>query len=216
MRFGCVGCALVIVGLIFLAALAGGFLVLSGNIFEEPRFEPLESGRADSSSIRSKLFEIVQRDTGQSSSQDPILLGERELNPWVSRYLAQTAGLRFEPFALRLTSRQFVLQGRTVVRSFMQGPPFAQIVPYLPASQLDRPIWITVRGYIDVEPGQTGGKPGRGRVVITEFDLGKQPVGSWPFSVVMGPAGSALLTWPVPGVVRDIGIEDRRLVIQTR
>jgi hypothetical protein len=53
-------------------------------------------------------------------------------------------------------------------------------------------------------------------VTLTEFDLGKQPVGNWPFSVVMGPAGWGLLSWPVPGVVRDIDIEDKRIVIQTR
>ena len=69
---------------------------------------------------------------------------------------------------------------------------------------------------IAVQPGGPGGKAGRARVTLTEFDLGKQPVGNWPFSVVMGPAGWGLLSWPVPGVVRDIDIEDKRIVIQTR
>jgi len=216
MRLGCVGCLLLVVGLLFLAVLGAGFLVLSGNIFEEPRFEALDWGRADSSATRSKLYEIVQRDASQSGRQDPIVIGERELNAWMVRYLAEAAGLRFEPFAMRLSQGQFLLQGRTAVRSLLQGPPFAQLVPYLPASQLNRPIWITVRGSVEVQPGQPGAKPGRGRVILTEFNLGKQPVGNWPFSVVMGPAGSALLTWPVPGVVRDIDIEDRRVVIQTR
>lgn len=216
MKLGCAGCLVLGVGIVFLLALVGGFFVLSGNIFEEPRFEVLDWSRTDASATRSKLYEIVQRDTGQSGRQDPISFTEREINAWVVRYVAETAGLRFDPFAIRLTQGQFVLQGRTVLRSLLQGPPFAQLVPYLPATQLNRPIWITVRGHISVQPGVPGGKPGRGRVMLTEFNLGKQPLGAWPFSVVMGPAGSDLLSWPLPGAVRDIDLEDRRVVVQTR
>ncbi len=216
MKLGCAGCLILIVVLVFLAAVVGGFFVLSGNIFEEPRVEVLDWSRADVSGTRSKLYEIVQRDAGQSGRQDPITFSEREINAWMARHLAETAGLRFEPFAMRLTQGQFLLQGRTVLRSLLQGPPFAQLAPYLPAGQLNRPLWITVRGYVSVQPGEPGGKPGRARVTLTEFNLGKQPVGNWPFSVAMGTAGLGLLRWPVPGVVRDIDIEDRRVVVQTR
>jgi hypothetical protein len=216
MKFGCAGCLVLAVGLAFMAAVVAGFFVLSGNIFEEPRVEVLDWSRADASAVRSKLYEIVQRDAGQSGRQDPIVLSERDLNAWMARHLAETAGLRFDPFALRLTQGQFVLQGRTILRNLLQGPPFAQLVPFIPAAQLNRPLWITVHGYVSVQPGGAGGKPGRARVTLTEFDLGKQPVGNWPFSVVMGPAGWGLLSWPVPGVVRNIDIEDKRIVIQTR
>ena len=216
MKLGCAGCLILIVVLTFLAALVGGFVFLSGNIFEEPHFEVLDWSRSDASAARYRLHEIILRDAGQSGRQDPIILSEREINALVARHLAETAGLRFEPFAMRLVQGQFLLQGRTVLRSLLQGPPFAQLAAYLPASQLDRSIWITVRGYIAVHPGEPGGKPGRARVVLTEFGLGKQPVGKWPFSAVMGSAGSGLLKWPVPGTVRDIDIEDRRVVIRTR
>jgi len=202
--------------LIFLATVVGGFFVLSGNIFEEPHFEALDWSRSNASTARSALREIILRDAGQSGRQDPVLLSERELNALVARYLAETAGLGFDPFAMRLVQGQFLLQGRTVLRSLLQGPPFLQLAAYLPASQLDRSIWITVRGYIAVQPGEPGGKPGQARVVLTEFNLGRQPVGNWPFSAVMGSAGSGLLKWPVPGAVRDVDIEDRRVVIRTR
>jgi hypothetical protein len=216
MRIGCAGCLILMVSLIFLAILGGGFFFLSGNIFEEPHFEVLDWSRADASTSRYKLSEVIQRDSGQSVRQDPIILTEREINALVARHLSETAGLRFDPFATRLTSGQFLLQGRTLVRSLLQGPPFAQLAAYLPAAQLDRPIWLSVRGYIAVQPGEHGGKPGRARVMLTEFNLGRQPVGSWPFSIVMGPAGSRLLTWSVPGALREIDIEDGRVVIRTR
>jgi hypothetical protein len=101
------------------------------------------------------------------------------------------------------------------VGNLLQGPPFAQLATQLPAAQLRRPIWITARGDIRLDPGEPGGKPGQARLTLTEFTLGKQPVGTWPFSIVMGPAGSRLLKWPVPGLVRGIEIEDRRVVIRT-
>ncbi len=216
MKLGCAGCLILIVVLTFLAVLVGGFFFLSGNIFAAPHFEVLDWSRSDASAARYRLHEITLRDTGQSGRQDPVLLNEREINALVARHLAETAGLRFDPFAMRLLQGQFLLQGRTVLRSLLQGPPFAQLAAYLPASQLDRSIWITVRGYVAVQPGVPGGKPGQARVVLTEFNLGRQPLGSWPFSAVMGSAGSGLLKWPVPGAVRDVDIEDRRVVIRTR
>ena len=215
MRLGCFGCLFIAVGLMFLAIVSGGFLFLSGNILEDPRFEPLEWNRAEASTARARLAEIVQRDGGQSGGQDPIVIGERELNALVARYLAEVGGVKFEPFALRLTPGQFALQGRTVLGNLLQGPLFAQLASQVPAAQLNRPIWITARGYVTVDPGEPGRKPGRARITLTEFALGKQPVGAWPFYIVMGPKGFDLLRWSVPGTVRDVEIDDRRLVIRT-
>ena len=215
MKLGCAGCLILVIGLMFLVVVSGGFLFLSGNIFEEPRLDALEWSRADASSAQSKLVEIVQRDAGHSGRQDPVLLSEREVTALVARHLAEAAGLRFEPFALRLTPGQFMLQGRTIVGDLLQGPPFAQLASQLPTAQLRRPIWITARGELSLNQGNPAGKPGRVLVTLTEFTLGKQPVGSWPFSIVMGPAGARLLRWPVPGSVRAIEIEDRRVLIRT-
>ncbi len=194
MKMGCVGCLLLLVGIIFFATVAGGFLFLSGNIFEAPPFDAVEWSRGDASSAQSKLYELVQR----------------------AQYLAQTGHLRFEPFGIRLTQGQFTLRGRTQLGSILQGPPFGQIRPYLPAAQLARPVWISARGYVALDQGAPGKKPGTARVVVSEFSLGKQPVGTWPFSIVMGPASAKLFRWPVPGTVRDVEIEDRRIVIRTR
>ena len=215
MKLGCFSCLFLVVGLMFLAIVSGGFLFLSGNMFEEPRFESLEWNRAEASTARAKLAEVALRDGGQSGRQDPIVIGERELNALIARHLAEAGGIKFEPFALRLTRGQFALQGRTVIGNLLQGPPFAQLASQIPATQLNRPIWITARGYITVDPGEPGRKSGRARITLTEFALGKQPVGAWPFYIVMGPKGFDLLRWSVPGTVRDVEIDDRRLVIRT-
>src|SRR5262249_5138583 len=100
--------------------------------------------------------------------------------------------------------------------NLLKGPPFAQLGSQLPATQLNRPIWITARGYITVDSGEPGLKQGRARIALTEFTLGKQPVGAWPLYIVLGPTGVGLLRWAVPGAVRDVEIDDKRLVIRTR
>src|SRR6266446_5239781 len=203
MKMGCVGCLFLLIGIIFFGAVAGGFLFLSGNIFEAPPFDAVEWSRGDASSAQSKR-------------QDPVLLSEREANALAAQYLAQTSHLRFEPFGIRLTQGQFTLRGRTELGSILQGPPFAQIRPYLPAAQLARPVWISARGYVALDQGAPGKNLGTARLVVSEFSLGRQPVGTWPFSIVMGPASRKLFRRPVPGTVRDVEIEDRRIVIRTR
>src|SRR5207249_2369004 len=89
MKMGCVGCLFLVIGIIFFAAVAGGFLFLSGNIFEAPPFDAVEWSRGDASSAQSKLYELVQRDAGQSTRQDPVLLSEREANALAAQYLAR-------------------------------------------------------------------------------------------------------------------------------
>jgi hypothetical protein len=216
MKMGCAGCLLLLIGIIFLAAVAGGFLFLSGNILEAPPFDAVEWSRGDAYSAQSKLYELVQRGAGQSTRQDPVILSEREANALAAQYLAETGHLRFEPFGIRVTQGQFSLRGRTQLGDILQGPPFAQLRPYLPAAQLTRPVWISVKGYIALDQGAPGMKPGTARVVVSEFSLGQQPVGTWPFSIVMGPASTKLFHWPVPGTVRDVEFEERRVVIRTR
>jgi len=215
MRLGCAGCLILVVLLTFIGGLVGGFVVLSGNMLEEPRFEVVAWSRSDASAARYKLREVALRETGQSGRQDPIIVSEREINALVASHLAEAAGLRFEPFSMRVFQGQFLLQGRTVLRSLLRGPPFAQLAAYLPASQLGRSIWITVRGSLAVQAGEPGRKPGQARVVLTEFNLGKQPIGIWPFSAVMGSTGAELLKWQVPGIVRDVDLEERRVVVRT-
>ena len=64
MKLGCAGCLILIVVLTFLAALVGGFVFLSSNIFEEPHFEVLDWSRSDASAARysrTKSLKSVRR-----------------------------------------------------------------------------------------------------------------------------------------------------------
>ncbi|MBF8288868.1 MAG: hypothetical protein HW381_1976, partial [Candidatus Rokubacteria bacterium] len=51
-KLSCAGCLILVIAVTFLAVLAGAFIFLSGNIFEEPRFEALDWSPANASTAR--------------------------------------------------------------------------------------------------------------------------------------------------------------------
>ena len=97
MKLGGFGCLLVIlVGLVLLALVAGG-LFLSINIFGTPDVRPVSFSKVDGYSAQQKLFEVVLRQSGRSARKDPISLNEREANAFLSRHVAESAGVPLSP-----------------------------------------------------------------------------------------------------------------------
>ena len=193
-----------------------GIVFLSGNITNPPDVQATKYTRADGHSAQQKLFELVLRQTGRSSRQDPVVITEPEANAFLANHLVSTADLPFEPLILRFTKGQLEIRGQTPLRNLLQGPPFAQLLPYVRDNRLERPIWVTVKGRIVVEAKGPEGSRSYGRVDLSEFALGQQELGTWLLSFMLGPAGKRLLQWPVPSVVRDIQIQDGRAIVATR
>src|SRR5260221_41613 len=75
-KVGCAGCLVLVVEILVLLMVAGGALFLSTNIFGTPPVPSVAFSRADGYSAQQKLYEIVQRQIGQSSRKDPISLTE--------------------------------------------------------------------------------------------------------------------------------------------
>lgn len=216
MRIGCFGCLTLFVGILVVVVAAAGFLFLSGNISAPPEFSPTRFTRSDGFSAQQKLYEIVRRQSGRSGRQDDVVLTQQEVNAFLANHLEEVADLPFNPLSVKFTGGFIEVRGQTALRNLLQGPPFAQLLPYLPTERLDRPIWVTIKGRIAIEPGPAGATRSYGRLHLTEFDLGQQPVGTWLLSVMLGPTGGRLLRWQVPAVVRGVTIEEGRAVIRTR
>ena len=215
MKFGCFGClVLIIVGLVLLALVAGG-LFLSINIFGTPDVRPINFSKVDGYSAQQKLFEVVLRQSGRSTRKEPISLSEREANAFLSRHLAESAGVPLSPLVVRFENGQLFAQGQTPLRNLFQGPPFAQLLPYVPDKRLDQQVWVTLRAQIHVD-GSLGGGSRYGTVTVTQLELGRQPVSSFLLYVMMGPSGAGLFRWPVPANVEDIQIQDGQAIIRTR
>jgi len=216
MRIGCFGCLTLTVIILVVVVSAAGFLFLSGNMAAAPEFSQTRFTRSDGFSAQQKLYEIVLRQSGRSHRQDAVVLTEQEINAFLANHLADTADLPFNPLSVKLTRGLIEVRGQTALRNLLQGPPLAEILPYLPAERLERSVWVTVKGRIVLEPGPAGGSRSHGKVSLTEFALGKQPVGTWLLPFMLGSAGGRLLRWQVPAVVQDITIEEGRAVISTR
>jgi hypothetical protein len=217
MRLGCLGC-LVLAIFIILAVVLGvaGILFMSANIYGTPDLVSTPFSRGEGFAAQNKLFEVVQRESGRSSRQDPIVLTDREVTAFLARHLEQHAGLPFSPFSVRLVRREMLIQGRTPLRNLLQGPPFAQLAPFLPEQRMTRPIWVTLRGRISVESGVGGGAARYAKFAVSDLTLGRQPVGSWLLTIMMGPSSFYLLRWQVPPNVESVDIEEDHVVIRTR
>lgn len=217
MRVGCFGClALTLLILVVLVAVLG-VLFLSGNILDAPETTPSgKFGRSDGYSAQQKLYEIVLRQTDRSTRRDPIVLSETEVNAFLANHLAEAADLPLKPISVKFTGGLMEVQGQTALRNLLQGPPLPQLMPYVPQAKLDHPVWVTVRGRVKIEIGPAGATRNYGKVELVDFSLGKQPLGTWLLSLMLGSTGSRLLRWQVPGVVQEVQIDDGRIIIRTR
>jgi hypothetical protein len=214
MRFGCFGCLFLIVALLVVAVVGLGILFLSSNIFSTPEVRTVGYGRSDGFAAQQKLFEIVQRQAGHSSRRDPVRISEAEANGFLSRHLEQS-GLPLSPMAVRFTRGQLTVQGRTPLRNLLKSPPLALIASHVPDRRLDEPVWVTVRGRIRVTGGR-GHDSRRGELEVDDFILGTQPLGQFLPTLLLGPSGGGLLSWPLPSNIDNIEIADGHLTITTR
>jgi hypothetical protein len=212
MKLGCFGCLLLIVTLLVVAVVVLGVIFLSTNIFSPPDVPTAPFTRNDGYAAQQKLYEVASRQAGRSSRRDPIVITQPEANAFLSRHLEQS-GLPLSPIVVRFSKGQNLAQGQTAFRYLLQGPPFAQLAPYISDKRLDEPVWVTVEGTIKVEGTGTSR---HGRVAVTQFALGKQHLGSFLLFLLMGSSGGGLLKWPLPAVVDEIRVGDGQLFISTR
>ena len=215
MKFGCFGCLFLGVGILLVLVLVAGVLFLSGNIFMSPDARPVSFTKADGYAAQQKLYEVILRQTGQSTRKDPITLTEREASAFLSRHLGETERVPLSKLTVRFDVDEFVAQGETPLRTLVQNPIFSYLIPQTLAKHLDQPIWVTVRGKIAIQTSSVGTKQ-YGIVKVTELILGRQPVSPLLLYVTMGPSGGGLFEWPVPGSVDSVQIQKGQAIIRTR
>ena len=218
MRLGCFGCLLLLVIIMVLVVAVLGVVFLSGNILDAPEVTvpPVARySRSDGYAAQQKIFELIRRGAGESGRGGPVVFTEQEVNAFVANHLAE-ADVPLNPMNVRFVNSQIEILGRTPLRNLIQGAPLVQIASYLPADKLDQPVWVFLKGRIVIDPPGMGSTRPVGRVEISEFALGKQPLGSWLLTLMLGGTAKRLLRWPVPSVVQDVVIDEGRLIVRTR
>jgi len=195
-----------------------GVVFLSGNILDTPEVT-VPAGtkftRADGYAAQQKLFDLVRRGSGESAKRGPVILTEQEVNAFLANHLAE-ADLPLSPMNVRFVNGQIEILGRTPLRNLIQAAPLVQVARYMPAEKLDQPVWVFLKGRIQIDPRGVGASRNMGRMEISEFMLGKQPLGSWLLSLMLGGTANRLLKWQVPSTIEDVVVEEGRLIIRTR
>ena len=209
---GCFGCVAVIVAILVIAVVGLGVIFLSTNIFGPRRSSRFRSRRTTAMPPSRSCSRWPRASPVGQAARDPLVITEPEANAFLSRHLDQS-GLPLSPIVVRFAKGEIVAQGQTAFRNLLKGPPFAQIAPYLSTKRLDEPVWVTVQGRIKIEGT---GNSRHGSVEVTQFALGKQPLGSILLLLLMGPSGGGLLQWPVPAVVDEVRVGEGQLSITTR
>lgn len=214
MKFGCMGCFVLL--LILTVVLVGGAVALyyAGSVFDMPAFPRVEYTPSDGHRAQQKLFELAARDSKRSA--EPVVLTERELNAFLARHLEESAGLPVSPIVVRLFPGTIEVQGRTTLVNLFKGFPFSLLVEYLPASTLERPVWVTVSGTILVQGRKSRTEREYGQLQVSEFSLGNQELGPWVLWMMLGGKERSLLRWQLPPGVDTITVEQGRMVITTR
>jgi hypothetical protein len=214
MKFGCMGCLVLL--LILAVVLVGGAVALyyAGSVFDMPTIPRVEYTPSDGHRAQQKLFELALWDSKRSA--EPVVVTERELNAFLARHLEESEGLPFAPILVRLSPGTIEVKGRTTLVNLFQGFPFSLLAEYLPPSALDRPVWVTVSGTIQVQKRRPGTERSYGQLVVSEFSLGNQDLGSWVLSWMLGGKRESLLRWQLPPAVDGITIEQGRVVIRAQ
>lgn len=214
MRLGCMGCLVLIVVLVGLGMVLGGGLIFSTNIFQIPEHPAGSVGAAsDGRRAQQKMYELVLRDRGLSSRTAPLIFTERQLNAFLTRHLVRGQGIPLSDLRVKFMPGEMRFQGRTELRSLMRGVPLKYVASILPASQLSRSVWVVIQAGVGLERGWFGQEQQFLRINATEFRLGTQNMGAWVLSWVVG---RKFLSWPVPGAIHAVSIQDGRVVVTTR
>ena len=216
MKFGCMGCLALL--LILIVVLVGGAVAIyfAGSLFEMPAIPPAEYAPADGYRAQQKLFDLARRGAGGSSQPEPVVLTERELNAFLARHLEESEGIPLSPLVVKLLPGTIEVQGRTMLINLFQGFPFSLLADYLPASTLERPVWGTVSGTIQIHRRRSRTEREYGQLQVNEFSLGNQELGPWVLWLILGGKQQSLLRWQLPSAVDTITIEKGRVVITTK
>jgi hypothetical protein len=196
--------------LILAALLLGGVAVILVTRLltwpEEPGLAkpPPEAGLR----MESILAQLLMREAGLSSRQDPLVLAAEEVNAFLAGHV-EVRDSPVWPVQVQIYQAEFKLGGATTLGRLVEagvGPSFAGL---LPGSWAAHPIWVATRGEVAVTAD------GRAEFLPHSAEIGRQGVPLALFWKVFG-GRPRTLVWRMPRVVERVETQPGRLVIHTR
>jgi hypothetical protein len=158
--------------------------------------------------VQSVVAQLFLREAGLSSRQEPLALTAAEVNAFLAEHV-QIRDAPVWPVRVQIGAEGVELSGITTVARVVPRAlgPWAGAI--LPASVGGQPVWVAVRGQIEVGSG------GRTEFRASHGALGRQTIPVAMLWRILGGRPSALV-WRMPRVVDRVESEPGRLVIHTR
>ncbi len=208
LRLGCFGCLTVVVVLALVGVVGWGAF----QITRAPGLAGPPTSQADGIRAQQKIFDVLRR--SGSGRPHTVALSERELNAFLSRHLGETADMPLRMLAVRLPSDGHAeIAGQMPLRQLLGLPPFSALAGGLPASWLERGIWLSLRARATLEGGD--GARRHLRLDVERFWLGRLPLPEVMLRVLLDPGALRFLRWPMPDAIDGLRIEPGRLVLQS-
>ena len=174
---------------------------------------PSEAGRPASDPqaglrVQSVLAQLLLREAGLSSRQDPLVLTAAEVNAFLLEHV-QVRDAPVWPVRVQIEPDGVELGGATTLTQLITSAVGSGLGGLVPGSVGGHPIWIAARGRIVVSAG------GRTEFRAHAGTIGRQAV---PLALLWRVVGGRppALVWRMPRVVDRVDIEPGRLVIHTR
>ena len=199
---------LLILGVLLLGLGGGGAVVLARALVWPDEATPPASDPQAGRHVQSVLAQLLLREAGLSSRQDPLVLSAGEVNAFLVEHV-RVRDAPIWPVQVQIEPDGVKLGGATTLGRLIAaavGPGLGRIVP---DSVQERPVWVAARGQIIVA------SDGRTEFRAHTGTIGRQTVPLALLWRVLGGRPPALV-WRMPRVVDRVDVEPGRLVIRTR
>jgi hypothetical protein len=151
------------------------------------------------------VAELLLRQGGLSSRQDPVIVSGSELTAFLSQHLV-IRRMALRPVLVQVGPGWVRIVGRT---SAGQLAGRGRVPVLLPGALADLEVWLGVRGHVQIAGGTA-------RFVMDGASIGRQAVPpSWLWALV-GQRPDDLLVWRLPSAVERVELGPGRIVVHTR
>ena len=197
---------LMIAGALTLAL--GGAIVLERALDWPEGTGPLAPDPQAGLRVQSVLAQLLLREAGVSSRQDPLALSAAEVNAFITGHV-EVRDAPVWPVRVQIDPDGVELGGATTLGRLVEAGLGSALARMLPRPIAGHPVWIGARGQIALAPS------GHAEFRVHTATIGRQRV---PVSVLWRAVGGRprALMWRMPRIVERIDIEPGRLLIHTR
>jgi hypothetical protein len=183
--------------------LAGSVAVLTGRLLAWPdAAAPLPPDPAAGHRFQSVIAQLLLRESGLSSRDDPLTLTAADVNAFLAGHV-EVKDPPVWPVRVRLAVERLELGGATTLGTLLRRG-----LGICTGALGEYPLWIAISGEVTVNRG-------RAQFLAHGAMIGHQPV---PVAVLWRLVGGRppALTWRMPRVVERVSVEAGRVVIHTR